>query len=83
MGAVDVIVMLCVALPKVNVAVVVAASKFVSAALVMVKVHVPALVALKVEPLREHPDAVPSVTDEIDSVPVPEPPVTDVTVSEV
>ncbi len=75
--------MLCDALLNVNVAVVVAASKLLSAALVIVKVHVPALVALKVDPLKEHPVAVPSATAEIDSAPVPEPPETELTVSEV
>jgi hypothetical protein len=68
---------------KVNVAVVVAASKFESAALVTVSVQVPADVELRVDPLNEHPVAVPSATDVIESVPVPEPPVTEVTESEV
>ena len=62
---------------NVNVAVVVAASKLLSAAFVTVKVQVPALVALKVDPLKEHPVAVPSATAEIDNAPVPEPPETE------
>ena len=62
---------------------VVAASKLLSAALVIVKVQVPEEVALRVDPLKEHPVAVPSATAEIDNAPVPEPPETEFAVSEV
>ena len=68
---------------NVNVAVVVAALKLLSAALVTVKVQVPEEVALRVEPLKEQPVAVPSATDEILRAPVPDPPVTEFTVNEV
>jgi hypothetical protein len=68
---------------KVNATVVVAALKLLSAALVTVKVQIPEEVALRVDPLKEHPVAVPSATEEIDSAPVPEPPVTEFTVNEV
>jgi hypothetical protein len=67
----------------VNVAVVVAASKFADAAFVIVNVQVPEVEAVSVEPLKEHPVAVPFATDEIDSAPLPSPPVTEVTVNDV
>jgi hypothetical protein len=82
-GAVEVMLKLWVALLKVKVTVVVAALKLLSAALVTVKVQVPEEVALSVEPLNEQPVAVPSATDEMLSAPVPEPPVTEVTVNDV
>ncbi len=75
--------MLCSALIKVNVAVVVVASKLASAALVIVKVQVPEEEAVRVEPVKEQPVAFPSATDEMLSAPVPEPPETEVTVNEV
>ena len=62
-GAVEVMLKLWAALLKVKATVVVAALKLLSAAFVTVKVQVPALVALKVDPLKEHPVAVPSATD--------------------
>ncbi len=64
-------------------AVVVAASKLASAALVIVKVQVPEEDALRVDPVKEQPVAFPSATDEMLSAPSPEPPETEVTVNEV
>ena len=68
---------------NVKVTVAVAASKFESAALVTVKVQVPNVVAVNVPALNAHPVAVPSATEEIESAPVPEPPVTELTVNKV
>ena len=82
-GAVEVMLKLWAALLKVKDTVVVAALKLLSAAFVTVKVQVPEEVALRVEPLNEQPVAVPSVTDEMLSAPVPDPPVTEFTVNEV
>jgi hypothetical protein len=72
-----------VALLKVKVAVVVAASKFADAAFVIVKVQLPDVEAESVEPLQVHPVAVPSTTEVIESAPSPLPPVTEVTVNDV
>lgn len=72
-----------VALLNVNVAVVVAASKFAEAAFVMVNVQVPEVEALSVDPLNEQPVAVPFATEEIDSAPSPLPPVTEFTDNDV
>jgi hypothetical protein len=82
-GAVDVMLKLWVALLKVKATVVVAALKLLSAAFVIVKVQVPEELAVRVEPLKEQPAAVPSATDEMLSAPVPDPPVTEFTVNEV
>jgi hypothetical protein len=49
----------------------------------MVNVQVPDEVALRVDPLKEQPVAVPSATEVMLSAPVPEPPVTEVTVNDV
>ena len=49
----------------------------------MVNVQVPKVVAESVPALKAQPVAVPSAADEIVSAPDPEPPVTEVTVSEV
>jgi hypothetical protein len=82
-GAVDVMLKLWVALLKVKATVVVAALKLLSAAFVIVKVQVPEELAVRVEPLKEQPVAVPSATDEMLSAPVPDPPETEFAVSEV
>jgi hypothetical protein len=49
----------------------------------MVNVQVPEVEAVSVEPLKEHPVAVPSATEEMESAPLPSPPVTEVTVNDV
>ena len=49
----------------------------------MVNVQVPEVEAVNVDPDKEHPVAVPSATDEIESAPLPSPPVTEVTVNDV
>ena len=54
-----------------------------SAALVIVSVQVPDVVALRVPALKLQPVALPFATDVIERLPVPEPPVADVTVSDV
>ena len=72
---------LCFDFLNVKVAVEVAALKLSSPALVIVSVQVPDVEALRVVPSQTQPVALPLATDVIDSPPVPEPPVADVTVS--
>ena len=49
----------------------------------MVNVQLPDVVAVNVDPLSEHPVAVPFATEEMESAPSPLPPVIEVTDSEV